>query len=73
MLLLWLYLAVPEISAAPSSPLGLYLVTVSALTLPHVALVAFITGREVDPEGYIHLSPIAQPLYECGSYGPLAG
>ena len=45
-LLLGLYLAVPEASVAPSSLLALYLVLVSALTLPHVAVVSFMDVRQ---------------------------
>jgi beta-carotene 15,15'-dioxygenase len=45
-LLLGLYLAVPENSAAPSSLLALYLVLVSALTLPHVVVVSFMDVRQ---------------------------
>jgi beta-carotene 15,15'-dioxygenase len=41
-LLLGLYFAVPENSAAPSALLALYLVLVSALTLPHVVVVSFM-------------------------------
>ena len=41
-LLLGLYLVVPETSAAPSSLLALYLVLVSALTLPHVVVVTIM-------------------------------
>ena len=45
-LLLGLYLAVPEASVAPSSLLALYLVLVSALTLPHVVVVSFMDVRQ---------------------------
>jgi beta-carotene 15,15'-dioxygenase len=45
-LLLGLYLAVPENSAAPSSLLALYLVLISALTLPHVVVVSFMDVRQ---------------------------
>lgn len=41
-LLVGLYLMVPETSAAPSSLLALYLVLVSVLTLPHVVVVTFM-------------------------------
>jgi beta-carotene 15,15'-dioxygenase len=45
-LLLGLYLAVPENTVAPSSLLALYLVLVSALTLPHVVVVSFMDVRQ---------------------------
>ncbi len=45
-LLLGLYLAVPEADAAPSSLLALYLVLVSVLTLPHVVVVSFMDVRQ---------------------------
>ncbi len=45
-LLLGLYFAVPENSAAPSSLLALYLVLVSALTLSHVVVVSFMDVRQ---------------------------
>ncbi len=45
-LLLGLYLTVPENAAAPSSLLALYLVLVSALTLPHVVVVSFMDFRQ---------------------------
>jgi beta-carotene 15,15'-dioxygenase len=45
-LLLGLYLAVPEAGAAPSSLLALYLFLVSALTLPHVVVFSFMDVRQ---------------------------
>ncbi|MCA1718372.1 MAG: Brp/Blh family beta-carotene 15,15'-dioxygenase [Actinobacteria bacterium] len=45
-LLLGLYLAVPEADAAPASLLALYLVLVSVLTLPHVVVVSFMDFRQ---------------------------
>lgn len=45
-LLAGLYLAVPRATEAPGSLLALYLVLVSALTLPHASLVTYMDGRQ---------------------------
>ena len=45
-LLAGLYLAVPRASEAPGSLLAVYLVLVSALTLPHASLVTYMDGRQ---------------------------
>ena len=45
-LLAGLYFAVPASAANPASLLALYLVLVSALTVPHAALVAFMDRRQ---------------------------
>ena len=41
-----LYLAVPQAAGEPGSLLALYLVLVSALTLPHAVIVAFMDARQ---------------------------
>ena len=45
-LLAGLYLAVPGATEAPGSLLAIYLVLVSALTLPHASLVTYMDGRQ---------------------------
>jgi beta-carotene 15,15'-dioxygenase len=45
-LLLGLYLAVPQTGAAPSALLALYLVLISVLTPPHVVVVSFMDVRQ---------------------------
>lgn len=45
-LLVGLYLAVPRAAEDPGSLVALYLVLISALTLPHAALVTYMDGRQ---------------------------
>ena len=45
-LLAGLYLAVPRATGDPGSLLAVYLVLISALTLPHASLVAYMDGRQ---------------------------
>ncbi len=45
-LLVALLLAVPRTSGEPASLLALYLVLISALTLPHAVIVAFMDARQ---------------------------